>query len=85
MEPGTYIEFTKEKKRTNTYWDIEFNRDKEFEDENEWIKKFDETFTSAIDRRLLSGEYGLLLSGGLDSTAIGCVLRRRKKDFCLFH
>jgi asparagine synthase (glutamine-hydrolysing) len=76
LEPGHWIELDTEKwtMRVVRYWEIPFERDdsqKTLRNEEEYIEEFEWLFEDAVRRHLQADvPVGVLLSGGLDSSAV---------------
>lgn len=67
VEPGSYIEYSKGKITSNKYWDLPSFAPKKTPTE----KEVDELIMKAVEKRLIGDvPIGILLSGGLDSSAI---------------
>lgn len=84
VSPGTYVEITDAFIEEKQYWDMSFCQEQGNVNEKEWIEKFEDKFVAAIDRRISKDKCGLLLSGGLDSTAIGNILCRYQDNIPSF-
>lgn len=73
IRPSHRLRFQGDKKDSLKYWNPVATEIK-LNDENEYKEKFIETYTTAIKRLLRNDETTLLLSGGLDSTSIACII-----------
>jgi asparagine synthase (glutamine-hydrolysing) len=69
--PGHWMTVTADGTRTERYWTPQPTRSIEFRSDREYVEGFTEVFDRAVATRVRSaGKVGILLSGGLDSTAI---------------
>ncbi len=81
VQPGEYIEFFSDNSiKSNQYWDpfdIEVNNDIS---EEEAIENIDRLLNESVEYRKVSDvEVGLFLSGGLDSSLIGKLMKQNEK------
>lgn len=68
LEPGKYIEATKEHFKLASYWDIRFSKIKKYKD---FYTIYSKEFQEAIKKRIIEEEpLTIALSGGVDSSAI---------------
>ncbi|MEJ8566864.1 asparagine synthase-related protein [Elongatibacter sediminis] len=77
MVPGELLEIDSEGRlSTSIWWALELTEPESYATEREAAEHFREVFSVAVQRRLEPGvDAGLLLSGGLDSMAIGATSR----------
>lgn len=64
--------------RIERYWDIPYPAEAPSEAPERWDEEFGALFRDAVERRLVADvPVGVLLSGGLDSSAVAAVMRER--------
>ena len=62
-----------------------FSTDKETRESLEKIeKKIEELLESAVEKRIPERKFGILFSGGIDSTVLAFLLKKMKKDFVCY-
>lgn len=75
LRPGNYLIFQDKKLKIKKYWDLDPKAKTEYKDDRECAEKFQELFVDSVKLRLRSDvPVGTCLSGGLDSSAIVCVV-----------
>lgn len=75
------VEFTPERTRVRRYWDFDLTRTERHADLRGYADAFRDHLTTAVDRRLrASSPPAISLSGGLDSSAIYCLVEKRRTD-----
>ena len=78
--PGHFMKISNNSFKISQYWDLPHEKDSMMMDqicEYKWIKQFQLLFDNSVHRRLISDvPLGVLLSGGLDSTAVVASLSR---------
>lgn len=79
--PGEYIVLSRNILKREKYWNIP-----EFKERNKGDKnKVDNLIDNAVEKRLMSDvPVGVFLSGGLDSSALVCYMKRHMKDIRTF-
>jgi asparagine synthase (glutamine-hydrolysing) len=66
--------------RIEQYWSLRF-RPGEHVTETEWVEQFRETFTSTVERHMVSDvPLGAFLSGGVDSSAVVAAMQRSSPE-----
>ncbi len=58
------------------YWRLSTEASSPAEPEGGWVERFRELFRVAVEDRLRTGSVGVLMSGGLDSTAVAATAQR---------
>ncbi len=77
LPPGHACTVTEEGARIAPYWTLPLGERVENIGEREALDRFSELFDASVNRRLVSDvPVGLLLSGGVDSSALAAALRR---------
>jgi len=83
LRPAHALVVNEKSSRLRQYWDVDPNRDLPYWRPEEYAEAFLEVFSTAVKARLrTTGNVGILLSGGLDSSSILCLiedLRNRGK------
>ncbi|MFE1328387.1 asparagine synthase (glutamine-hydrolyzing) [Streptomyces sp. NPDC058735] len=85
VPPGTAVEFRPgDRPKVWTYWDLAYPRtDAEVErhDEGYYVRRVEDLLVRSVEKRLQSDvEVGLYLSGGLDSSLVGAIMRHLMPD-----
>ncbi len=85
MPPGTAVEFRPgDRPKVWTYWDLAYPRtdeDVERHDESYYVRRVEDLLVRSVEKRLQSDvEVGLYLSGGLDSSLVGAIMRHLMPD-----
>lgn len=81
LEPGTYLEFDGKNIKKEKYWQISFNKIFDNISEAEAITQLDSKLRDAVRTRLVSDvPLGVLLSGGIDSSAIAYYAQMASKQ-----
>lgn len=85
VPPGTAVEFRPgHEPRTWTYWDLAYPRadiESDRHDESHYVDRIEELLIRSVEKRLQSDvEVGLYLSGGLDSSLVGGIMRHLLPD-----
>jgi asparagine synthase (glutamine-hydrolysing) len=62
--------------RTQRYWNLPFAEPIHFSRDQEYVERFRELLDAAVADRVRGGSAGILMSGGLDSTAVAASARR---------
>lgn len=88
LEPGFFIQISKEKITKKKYWDFEHNFQESFIDKGEkfYIQKLNDLMSSSVNYRLISDvNVASLLSGGVDSSIISALIKKKNMhDFNAF-
>ncbi|MGC0208549.1 asparagine synthase (glutamine-hydrolyzing) [Streptomyces levis] len=85
VPPGTAVEFRPgDRPKVWTYWDLAYPRtdaDVERHDEAYYVRRVEDLLVRSVEKRLQSDvEVGLYLSGGLDSSLVGAIMRHLMPD-----
>lgn len=81
LEPGHLLWVENGKLSNEEYWDIEFNRQNDSIDEQEWAGRITEALQSAITCHLESDvPIGAFLSGGVDSSIVVAMMAENVSD-----
>ncbi|PJN27467.1 asparagine synthase (glutamine-hydrolyzing) [Streptomyces sp. CB02613] len=85
VPPGTAVEFRPGgRPKFWTYWDLAYPRtdaDVERHDESYYVRRVEDLLVRSVEKRLQSDvEVGLYLSGGLDSSLVGAIMRHLMPD-----
>lgn len=76
LEPAHVAVASPDGKHMRRYWDLDPEAESDCADEAEYVERFRELFTQAVDARLrATGPVASTLSGGLDSSSIACTAR----------
>ena len=79
LEPGTFLEFNNNNSKISKYWEIpKFDKNKFLNlKENNFLGKLEDIFNECINDHLVSDvPIGGLLSGGLDSSLLMCLIKK---------
>jgi asparagine synthase (glutamine-hydrolysing) len=77
---GCYAEVSKGRMKINRWWKPQFQPKKQMS-EKEAMEEFDGLMQQAVKRRLVADvPVGLLLSGGIDSTAVGWYMKQASQE-----
>ncbi|WP_179272362.1 asparagine synthase (glutamine-hydrolyzing) [Streptomyces sp. XY006] len=85
VPPGTAVAFRPgDRPKVWTYWDLAYPRtdaDVERHDEAYYVRRVEDLLVRSVEKRLQSDvEVGLYLSGGLDSSLVGAIMRHLMPD-----
>ncbi|KKQ18755.1 MAG: Asparagine synthetase [Berkelbacteria bacterium GW2011_GWA1_36_9] len=81
LRAGHYLVLRKKKIEIRKYWDLDPEAKTTFKKDSEYAEKFRELFADSVKLRLRSDvPIGTCLSGGLDSSAIVCVVNNFLKN-----
>ncbi|MGW6916412.1 asparagine synthase (glutamine-hydrolyzing) [Kitasatospora sp. NPDC054939] len=85
LAPGTAVEFRPgNEPKVWTYWDLAYpqaDADLERHDESYYVDRLEELLVRSVEKRLQADvEVGLYLSGGLDSSLVGAIMRHLMPD-----
>lgn len=76
LPPGHYITFKDHKLQIKQYWDIATTESDNGANENELVQKLDQLLRDSVRLQMIADvPVGILLSGGLDSSIIGALMR----------
>ncbi|MFH1378727.1 MAG: asparagine synthase (glutamine-hydrolyzing) [bacterium] len=79
LEPGHYLVFNQKKHTIKQYWDVLFEQ--KISREKDAVEEIEALLFDAVDKRLISDvPLGAFLSGGVDSSAIMALMRKRIQD-----
>ncbi|MBN2482645.1 MAG: asparagine synthase (glutamine-hydrolyzing) [Candidatus Omnitrophica bacterium] len=85
LEPGTYVSFSPEEMRKVQYWDILENEKKEYTQKKQYEERFECLLEDAVHKRTIGvPQQGVLLSGGIDSSAISYFLDQDSRPLSTF-
>jgi asparagine synthase (glutamine-hydrolysing) len=77
VQAGSSLEVTAEGTRAESYWEV-WNADFELDPSKDAVEQFRDLLEEAVACRLRAPKLpGIMMSGGLDSTTIACLARRR--------
>ncbi len=77
VAPSEIIVFSKNNINKKKYWDIHFEGDATIRNKNAVFEEFESLLNKAVNKRLMSDvPFGIFLSGGLDSSALACFMRK---------
>lgn len=77
VEAGSFLDVTAGGTRAESYWDV-WNADVEFDPAKDTAEQFRDLLEEAVACRLRAPKLpGIMMSGGLDSTTVACLARRR--------
>ena len=80
MPAATTLKVTRDDITSHTYWQTDLTKRIHFKTEDEYVEAFNALFTQALDARTnTTNPVGVMLSGGLDSSAITAMLMRMFK------
>jgi asparagine synthase (glutamine-hydrolysing) len=83
VKPGHYIVVENNKVTQREYWDLDFPRESDESDlgEDHCLEQLEALLTTSVNQRLHADvPVGLYLSGGLDSSVIGCISKKLHPD-----
>ena len=77
LPPAHYLIFSDAGLKMNRYWKLDYQKTEKLGDE-EWVQGLNERFVDSVGSHLVSDvPVGVLLSGGLDSSAVAAVMQSR--------
>ncbi len=77
VAPSEIIVFSKNNINKKKYWDIHFEGDATIRNKNAVFEEIESLLNKAVNKRLMSDvPFGIFLSGGLDSSALACFMRK---------
>ncbi len=81
IPPGCVMVFDGQKSRTTRYWDLKFQPSERAEPMQFYVERVRELLSQSVTRRLMSDvPVGVLLSGGMDSSAITAYMAKQSSE-----
>ena len=75
LPPAHRLTWTEGEPRTARYWSLPTDGRVRYRKRGEYVERFKELLSAAVDDRLRTERVGVLMSGGLDSTALAATAR----------
>ena len=77
LPPGHSLTVTNGSIKTRRYWTPEMSTEIRFRDRESYIERFSELLARAVEDRLRTDRVSVSMSGGLDSTSVAAVAKRK--------
>lgn len=76
LPPASCLSFSADGLRVRRYWAPNYDASVRYRDDGEYVERFTELLAAAVSDRLRAPRVGILMSGGLDSSAVAALASR---------